>query len=126
MIWKRINKTLTFFILERDAIMMNKALALSKLKKSKLTAFQKRVLIETSKIPVGRTATYKQIASACGRPNAYRAVGTALRKNPFPVSIPCHRVIRGDGRLGMYSDGGEARKMYLLMREGALKKQTLK
>ena len=121
MIWKRINKTLAFFIHVQGAIMMNKALALSKLKRSKLTPFQKRVLIETSKIPVGRTATYKQIASACGRPNAYRAVGTALRKNPFPISIPCHRVIRSDGRLGMYSGGGEARKRRLLMSEGALK-----
>ncbi len=106
--------------------MMNKALALSKLKRLKLTEFQKRVLIETSKIPIGRTSTYKQIASACGRPNAYRAVGTALRKNPFPIAIPCHRVIRGDGRLGRYSGGGEARKRLLLLKEGALKKAYAK
>ena len=102
--------------------MLSKASALSKLKKAKLTEFQKRVLIETSRIPIGKIATYGQIAERCGNPNAYRAVGTALRKNPFPIAIPCHRVIRSDGRLGRYSAGGEKRKRHLLLKEGAIKK----
>lgn len=106
--------------------MISKTSALLKLKMSKLTEFQKRVLIETSKIPVGKTATYKQIASACGRPNAYRAVGTALRKNPSPIVIPCHRVIRSDGKLGRYSGRGERRKRQLLLMEGAIKNTEIK
>ncbi|MDE1823017.1 MAG: MGMT family protein [Candidatus Micrarchaeota archaeon] len=84
-----------------------------------LTAFQIRVLDATTQIPKGETRTYKQIAAMVGRPRAYRAVGTALRLNPFPVTIPCHRVVRSDG-LGNYSgDGGRRRKMELLKMEGA-------
>lgn len=85
-----------------------------------LTEFQKMVLIQTSKIPRGETRTYKQIASYIKHPNSYRAVGTALRKNPLPITIPCHRVVRSDGDVGNYSSGGRARKLTLLREEHAL------
>ena len=92
-----------------------------KLRDSKLTKFQIQVLLAVSKIPKGQTRTYKQIAIAAGRANAYRAVGTALRKNPLAPMIPCHRVIKSDGSLGNYGGAGGIRsKRRMLLAEGAL------
>ena len=59
----------------------------------RLTAFEQRVLRITSTIPFGETRSYAWVAKKAGRPKAVRAVGQALRKNPFPLLIPCHRVI---------------------------------
>ena len=85
-----------------------------------MTSFQKAVLLEVRRIPKGNTATYKQIAERIGHPKAYRAVGTALRKNPFAPFVTCHRVIRGDGSIGNYSaQGGSKAKLKLLKSEGA-------
>jgi methylated-DNA-[protein]-cysteine S-methyltransferase len=84
-------------------------------------SFSLAVLREAAQIPRGETRTYKQIAEALGHPRAYRAVGTALRKNPFPLRIPCHRVVRSDGTIGNYSGkGGKGAKRLLLEKEGAL------
>jgi methylated-DNA-[protein]-cysteine S-methyltransferase len=92
-----------------------------KLEEKGLTGFQIRVLLNTMKIPKGRTVTYKQLASMSGRPKAYRAVGTALKKNPFAPRIPCHRVVRSDGTPGNYSArGGTRRKVKMLKSEGAI------
>lgn len=88
------------------------------LEHSGLTRFQIKVLEETAKIPKGEVRTYKEIAKAIGSPKAYRAVGTSLRKNPFPIKIPCHRVIKSDGRLGKYSGKSGPRKKLLLESEG--------
>lgn len=79
--------------------------------------FRKRVLGVVQKIPKGKTLTYKQVAEMAGRPKAYRAVGNILNKNWDP-KIPCHRVIRSDGKLGGYNRGAE-QKMELLKREKA-------
>ena len=82
------------------------------------TFFQKKVWRELSKIPKGETRTYKEIAIAIGRPLAVRAVANACGKNPYPIKIPCHRVIRSDGKLGGYSaPGGIAAKRRLLKEE---------
>ena len=82
------------------------------------TVFQKKVWRELSKIPKGETRTYKEIAIAIGRPLAVRAVANACGKNPHPTKIPCHRVIRSDGKLGGYSaPGGTAAKRRLLKEE---------
>ena len=82
------------------------------------TFFQKKVWLELSKIPKGETRTYKEIAIAIGRPLAVRAVANACGKNPHPIKIPCHRVIRSDGKLGGYSaTGGTAAKRRLLKEE---------
>jgi len=81
-----------------------------------LTKFELDVLRAVSTIPSGETRTYKEIANAIGRKGAARAVGNALRKNPYPVTIPCHRVIRKDGSLGGYSLG-KNKKEELLRKE---------
>jgi len=82
------------------------------------TVFQKKVWRELSKIPKGETRTYKEIAIAIGHPKSARAVANACGKNLQPIKIPCHRVIRSDGKLGGYSaPGGTATKRRLLKEE---------
>ena len=82
------------------------------------TNFQRTVWNEISKIPFGETRTYKDLAIAIGKPNSSRAVANACGKNPYPVIIPCHRVIRSDGKLGGYSGvGGVKKKKELLKLE---------
>lgn len=75
--------------------------------------FSRRVLRATSRIPFGETASYKQVASAAGSPNGYRAAGNALGTNPLPIVVPCHRVLHSGGGLGGYT-GGLDRKRILL------------
>jgi methylated-DNA-[protein]-cysteine S-methyltransferase len=77
--------------------------------------FQKGVLTLTSMIPRGKVSTYGRLTEKLGRPKAARAVGTALATNPFPLVIPCHRVIRSDGSLGGYGGGLEIKKALLSM-----------
>ena len=82
------------------------------------TKFQKRVWEELLKIPFGETRSYKEIAISIGNPNSYRAVANACGKNPYPVTIPCHRAIKSDGSIGGYSaKGGIKRKRMLLVNE---------
>ena len=82
------------------------------------TEFQIRVWNELKKIPKGETRTYKEIAKLIGKPTAARAVANACGKNPHPITIPCHRVIRSDGGLGGYSgEGGVEKKRLLLKKE---------
>ena len=81
--------------------------------------FEKSVLREVKKIPFGKTASYKEIARKAGRPQSFRAVGRAVAKNPIPLVIPCHRVIRSDGTLGGFSAvGGKRLKKRMLELEG--------
>ena len=54
------------------------------------------------KIPKGKTKSYLEVAKAIGKPKAVRAVANAVGKNPYPIKIPCHRVVRSDGKLGGY------------------------
>lgn len=87
---------------------------------SHLTPFQQRVLEETRKVPRGQVASYAQIAKRIGQPKAVRAVGQALRRNPVPIAVPCHRVIASDGSLGGYAGKMRSRrKLQLLQLEGA-------
>jgi len=65
------------------------------------------------KIPLGQTRSYKWVAQAIGKPKAVRAVGQALKNNPFPLIIPCHRVIKEDGALGGYAGGKNTKKTLL-------------
>ena len=82
------------------------------------TNFQIQVWSEISKISYGKTKTYKEIAISIGKPNSARAVANACGKNPYPIDIPCHRVIRSDGNIGGYSgEGGVKKKMQLLKSE---------
>lgn len=84
-----------------------------------MTDFQHRVYEKTKEIPKGRVTTYREVAKAIGRPKAWRAVGTALNKNPYPIEVPCHRVIRSDMLLGGFSKGAEEKKR-LLEKEGVV------
>ena len=82
------------------------------------TLFQLQVWRQLRKIPVGRTASYAEIAKRVGAPNAFRAVARANATNPIGIVIPCHRVIGADGALRGYG-GGVERKAWLLAHEGA-------
>jgi methylated-DNA-[protein]-cysteine S-methyltransferase len=79
--------------------------------------FRQQVLLWNMKIPQGMVDTYGGLALKLGHPGAARVVGTALANNPFPLVIPCHRVVRSDGRTGCFG-GGEAMKKGLLQMEG--------
>ena len=70
--------------------------------------FRNRVLKVVSKIPKGEVLTYKKVAEKAGNPKAYRVVGNILNKNYNP-KIPCHRVIRSDGKIGGYNRGPGAK-----------------
>ena len=85
---------------------------------SSLSLFQQRVLSAVMAIPRGEVRTYHWIAREIGAPKAVRAVGTALAKNPVPILIPCHRVVRADYRIGEYSCGGPTKKREILQHEG--------
>jgi O-6-methylguanine DNA methyltransferase len=83
-----------------------------------VTEFERAVLLKAREIPRGEVRTYAWIADQIGHPAAVRAVGSALRKNPVPVLIPCHRVVRSDGHIGEYALGGSANKRAILAAEG--------
>jgi methylated-DNA-[protein]-cysteine S-methyltransferase len=82
-----------------------------------ITLFTQRVLKATSLVPFGKVRTYQDIAAEIGKPTASRAVGNALGRNPVPVIVPCHRVVRADGSMGWYT-GGSRIKQTLLDIEG--------
>ena len=86
--------------------------------KKKVTkrSFSERVYAVVAKIPSGQTMTYKEVAVRAGNPGAARAVGMLMSKNYNP-DIPCHRVIRSDGKVGDYNRGGPSRKVEMLLEE---------
>jgi methylated-DNA-[protein]-cysteine S-methyltransferase len=79
-------------------------------------SFTEKVFAVVSKIKKGKVLTYKEVALRAGRPNAYRAVGNILNTN-YNSRIPCHRVVRSDGRTGGYNRGAE-NKVKILKEEG--------
>lgn len=81
-----------------------------------IMSFKNKVLKIVSKIPKGKTLTYREVARKAGRPGAWRAVGNILNKN-FDPTIPCYRVIRSDGKIGGYNRG-QKEKTRRLRREG--------
>ena len=88
------------------------------MKKLSGTPFQLKVWNYLKKIPKGKVRTYLEVAKSIGKPKAFRAVATAIGKNPYPPKIPCHRVIKSDGSLGGYSGkGGINEKRRLLKLE---------
>jgi len=102
----------------------NISIFIMKRSKSSLTPFQWKVLKATMKIPLGETRSYKWVAQRIGQPKAVRAVGQALRRNPYPIIIPCHRVIKEDGAFGGYAGGPSTRKAKLLALENEIVKQA--
>jgi methylated-DNA-[protein]-cysteine S-methyltransferase len=88
-----------------------------KSKDKKETGFAVRVRAAVKQIPRGETRTYGEVARAIGYPGAARAVGTVM-KNNYDPEVPCHRVVRRDGKIGDYNRGGERVKRRLLESEG--------
>lgn len=84
---------------------------------SENSSFRDRVLYVVRGIPRGETRSYAEVARRAGYPGAARAVGSLMKRN-FDPDVPCHRVIRSDGRPGEYNRGGVAVKLALLEREG--------
>lgn len=79
----------------------------------KLTAFKKRVYQVVLRVPLGEVRTYKWVAAHAGSPRAWRAVGQILKKNPYPLIIPCHRVVNSRDKMGGYIFGKAAKKNIL-------------
>lgn len=83
--------------------------------------FHRRVFAAARAIAPGNTVTYGELARRLGTPGAARAVGQALGANPFPIVVPCHRIVAADGSLGGFSAPGGARtKLRMLQIEGAI------
>ncbi len=82
-----------------------------------LTAFETAVYAALAAVPWGTVLSYRDLAAAAGHPNAYRAAGSVMARNELPVILPCHRVVKNDGRLGFYGDD-PAWKARLLELEG--------
>lgn len=81
-------------------------------------AFDRRVLEALCAVGPGEVTTYGELAARVGSPGAARAVGGAMRRNPLPLVVPCHRVLPSTGKVGSYSAGGPAVKAWLLELEG--------
>ncbi|MEA3325484.1 MAG: methylated-DNA--[protein]-cysteine S-methyltransferase [Euryarchaeota archaeon] len=90
---------------------------------SSLTDFERNVLCEARKIEYGSVVTYSELAARIGKPNAARAVGNALKKNPLPIVIPCHRVV-SKGGIGGYAFGVEAKRRLLKLENQNLENAT--
>lgn len=89
-----------------------------------MTPFAKKVYSATLAIPLGQTRTYQWVAKKAGNAKAVRAVGQVLKRNPYPLLIPCHRVVRSDGDLGGYIFG-KKNKQALLDLENKIKKDMV-
>ncbi len=88
--------------------------------------FERRIYEIARAIPPSQTLTYGEIAARAGEPHAAQAVGKAMGRNPWPIVVPCHRVVGSNGRLGGFSaPGGTRTKLRILEIEGALKPETL-
>lgn len=86
----------------------------SKTSKTKtMTYFAKRVYRVVLNIPLGEVRTYKWVATRAGSPKAFRAVGQILKNNPWPLIVPCHRVVASGGKLGGYSAGIRRKRLLL-------------
>lgn len=85
---------------------------------TRVDGFTRKALQVCARIPYGKTLSYGEVAARAGSPGAARAVGQAMSKNPFPIVVPCHRVLASNGKLGGFS-GGLHFKRALLDLEGA-------
>lgn len=75
-----------------------------------MTPFAKKVYKAVLSIPLGEVRSYKWVAQRAGYPGAFRAVGQLMKNNPYPLIIPCHRVVKSDGNCGGYVWGGLTKK----------------
>lgn len=81
--------------------------------------FRREVLSELRRVPFGDRRSYSELAAASGRPTAVRAVATACARNPIPLIIPCHRVVRTGGAIGQYAGGADRKRLLLDMEHRA-------
>ncbi|MCX7661378.1 MAG: MGMT family protein [Candidatus Omnitrophica bacterium] len=79
----------------------------------RINNFTKKVYRVVLKIPLGEVRTYRWVAEKAGNPKASRAVGQILKRNPYPLLIPCHRVVCSDGKLGGYIWGAKVKERLL-------------
>lgn len=86
-----------------------------------MTSFTKKVYQIVLKIPLGQVRTYKWVAQRAGKPKASRAVGQVLKNNPYPLIIPCHRVVRSDNDFGGYIFGRQRKKQILNLEKEIIK-----
>jgi O-6-methylguanine DNA methyltransferase len=98
-----------------------KVLFSDRLDLSGATSFDRAVWETTLSIPYGETRSYAWVAQQIGRPRAFRAVGSALARNPFPIVVPCHRVVASSGNLGGFSGGLALKKSLLELEAGRLR-----
>ncbi|MFH1077330.1 MAG: methylated-DNA--[protein]-cysteine S-methyltransferase [Pseudomonadota bacterium] len=91
-----------------------------------VTSLEKNAFLATTEIPFGSVSSYKKIAEIIGCPNGARFVGSVMAKNPFPIIIPCHRVIRSDGNLGGYGGGLGLKKRLLEWEASELGRRLLR
>jgi methylated-DNA-[protein]-cysteine S-methyltransferase len=80
-----------------------------------MTPLARKVYRIVSQIPIGEVRTYKWVARKAGKPEASRAVGQILKRNPYPLIIPCHRVIKSNNKIGGYAFGVNKKKLLLDM-----------
>lgn len=101
-----------------DSITGARLVTLGKLDLRGLTPFQQEAISKLQQIPRGQVRTYGWMAASIGHKGASRAIGTAMALNPYPLLLPCYRVIRADGSPGHYSGGPPGFKTRLLKLEG--------
>jgi O-6-methylguanine DNA methyltransferase len=98
-----------------------KVLFPERLNQSGATTFHRAVWNATVSIPYGETRTYAWVAQQIGKPRALRAVGGALARNPFPIIVPCHRVVASNGNLGGFRGGLALKRRLLELEAGRLR-----
>jgi methylated-DNA-[protein]-cysteine S-methyltransferase len=84
---------------------------------------EKKIYRKLLQVPSGKITTYKELASSVGLQNGQRVIGQIMKKNPFPVIIPCHRVVKSNGEVGGYAYGINIKKS-MLVKEGILIKNN--
>ena len=114
---EQLKKSLNLYFLYKTNI----EFPLSLLHYELFSEFTRRVLLCLKNIPLGTFISYRGLAEQSGHPKAFRAVGSVMNKNPFPLIIPCHRVIHSNGSIGEYAFGKEMKKYLLLYESGDLK-----
>ncbi|MBW1649801.1 MAG: methylated-DNA--[protein]-cysteine S-methyltransferase [Deltaproteobacteria bacterium] len=83
--------------------------------------FYKKILLKTAEIPFAEVCSYRDLSEAANNPKASRATGGAMATNPFPIIIPCHRVIKTDGSVGKFGGGSELKKKMINLERQANK-----
>ena len=86
---------------------------------------EKKIYRKLLQVPSGKITTYKELARSVGLQNGQRVIGQIMKKNPFPVIIPCHRVVRSDGKIGGYAFGMDIKKSMLSKEGDCIKKNKI-